>query len=177
VKLLLHICCAPCTIYPLKKLGEQSFEVRGFFYNHNIHPYQEYQKRLEAVKKYTGMAGLEMIYQDKYDLLDFLQNTAYREENRCIYCYHSRLEATAKVARRGKFEYFSTTLLYSKLQNHERIREIGENLGKRHGVAFYYQDFREGWKEGIEVSKKLEIYRQKYCGCIYSEKERYRSTN
>lgn len=174
MKLLFHICCAPCAIYPIKILQEKGIEVFGFFYNHNIQPYQEYKKRLEAVKEYAEFVNLRMIYQDEYNLVEFLQNTVYRENMRCTYCYHSRMEAAAKVAKHGKFNYFSSSLLYSKQQDHGLVKEIGENLGKKHGVIFYYQDFRKGWKEGIETSKKLGIYRQQYCGCIYSEDERYR---
>jgi predicted adenine nucleotide alpha hydrolase (AANH) superfamily ATPase len=83
------------------------------------------------------------------------------------------LEATARAAKKGRFDSFTTTLLHSKHQNHEMIREMGESLGQRYGIRFIYEDFRLGWKEGIEVSKKLGLYRQQYCGCIYSEKERY----
>ena len=173
MKLLLHICCAPCLVYPLKKLSEESIEVWGFFYNPNIHPFQEYKKRLKAVKEYTEFIGLQMIYRDEYNLSRFLQNVVFREEKRCLYCYHSRLEAAAQVARRGNFDYFSSTLLYSTRQDHLMIKEIGEGEAKKYGVAFYYQDFREGWKKGIAVSKELEIYRQQYCGCIYSEEERF----
>ena len=98
---------------------------------------------------------------------------AFREEKRCLYCYHDRLLATAQVAKRGNFSHFTTTLLYSKHQKHEIIREMGESLGRKYGVKFFYQDFREGWKEGIQCSLELGLYRQQYCGCIYSEKERF----
>jgi predicted adenine nucleotide alpha hydrolase (AANH) superfamily ATPase len=103
----------------------------------------------------------------------FLRNVAFREAQRCTYCYHDRLNATALYARKGKFDSFSTTLLYSRFQKHDQIRSIGEAVGKKVGVPFHYQDFREGWKAGIEESKRLGMYRQQYCGCIYSEKERY----
>jgi len=148
-------------------------EVFGFFYNPNIHPYQEYRKRLKTVKDYSGKIDLRMIYRDEYRLEEFLQNVVFRESERCRYCYYSRLKSAAKTAKKGKFDFFSTTLLYSKSQNHKGIQEIGEGLAMEYGVKFLYEDFREGWKEGIEVSKKLGLYRQQYCGCIYSEKERY----
>jgi len=148
-------------------------EVFGFFYNPNIHPYQEYRKRLKTVKDYSGKIDLRMIYRDEYRLEEFLQNVVFRESERCRYCYYSRLKSAAQVAKKGKFDFFSTTLLYSKSQNHKRIQEIGEGLAREYGVKFLYEDFREGWKEGIEVSKDLGLYRQQYCGCIYSEKERY----
>ena len=145
----------------------------GFFYRHNIHPYTECLKRQEALQSYAEQIDLKVIYQEGYDLEGFIQNVVFRESERCNYCYHDRLRSTALVAKRGKFDYFSTTLLYSKHQKHELIRSMGESIGKSTGVKFLYQDFREGWKEGIECSKNMGLYRQQYCGCIYSEKERY----
>jgi predicted adenine nucleotide alpha hydrolase (AANH) superfamily ATPase len=100
-------------------------------------------------------------------------NVAFREAERCNYCYHDRLRSTALIAKRGKFDYFSSTLLYSKHQKHELIRSMGKSVSKSVGVPFLYQDYREGWKEGIEYSKQMGLYRQHYCGCIYSEKERF----
>ena len=173
MKILLHICCAPCSIYPIKVLRSEGLEVMGFFYRHNIHPYTECLKRQQALEQYSEMEKFRVIWQKNYDLQGFLQNVVFRESNRCNYCYHDRLKSTALMAKRGKFDYFSTTLLYSKFQKHERIREMGESLGKSAGVPFLYHDFRVGWKEGIETSKRLGLYRQQYCGCIYSEKERF----
>ena len=151
----------------------KEFEVMGFFYKHNIHPYTECIKRKETLQNYAKMVNLEVIYQKGYDPEGFIRNVVFRESNRCTYCYHDRLKSTAMIAKRGKFDYFSTTLLYSKFQKHNMIRSIGESIGKSVGVPFYYHDFRAGWKKGIEESKSLKMYRQQYCGCIYSEKERY----
>jgi predicted adenine nucleotide alpha hydrolase (AANH) superfamily ATPase len=148
-------------------------DVMGFFYRHNIHPFQECQKREETLKHYSCDIGLRVIYQQDYKMEEFLQSVVFREKDRCRYCYYDRLKATARVARKGKFDAFSTTLLYSKFQNHERIRKTGEAIAKQYDVKFFYQDFREGWKFGIEESKRLGMYRQQYCGCIYSEKDRY----
>jgi predicted adenine nucleotide alpha hydrolase (AANH) superfamily ATPase len=173
LKALIHICCANCLIYPLKALHEEGWEVMGFFYNPNIHPYQEYRRRLAAVREYESKAAIQVIYQDEYTLEEFLRQMAFREEERCRICHHLRLKATAKVAKHGKFAAFTTTLLHSRHQNHELIKAIGETVGKEQGVEFLYRDFREGWKQGIEESKALGLYRQSYCGCIYSEKERY----
>jgi predicted adenine nucleotide alpha hydrolase (AANH) superfamily ATPase len=145
----------------------------GFFYNRNIHPYQEARRREDALKVYAQQEGLKVIYQDGYDMEGFLQNVVFREKERCSFCYHDRLKSAATIARHGKFDCFTSTLLQSKFQAHDTIRSIGENVGKSHGVPFLYRDFREGWKEGIETSKRLDMYRQQYCGCIYSEKERY----
>lgn len=145
----------------------------GYFYRHNIHPFKECMKREETLAHYASEIGLKMIWQKGYELEKFIQSVVFREENRCQYCYHARLKAAALVAKKGKFDAFSTTLLYSKFQNHKQITEIGQALGKEYGLEFFYHDFREGWKEGIESSKDLNMYRQPYCGCIYSEKDRY----
>ncbi len=173
MKILLHICCAPCSIYPVKTLRNENMAVIGFFYRHNIHPYTECQKRQETLAHYAGQEGLQVIYQTGYELEAFIRKMAFRESNRCAVCYHERLTAAAMVAKKGKFDCFSTTLLYSKFQNHERIAATGEAVGKSAGIPFHYHDFRKGWKEGIVESKRLNMYRQQYCGCIYSEKERY----
>ncbi|MCG8618767.1 MAG: epoxyqueuosine reductase QueH [Desulfobacterales bacterium] len=173
MKLLLHTCCGPCTIYPLEVLRGMDLDVMGFFYRHNIHPYTECMKREETLREYADAQDLKMIWQKGYEMEEFLRSVAFREKDRCRYCYHARLKATAMMAKKGKFDYFSTTLLYSKFQNHQRIIDTGEALGRQYGVKFFYHDFREGWKQGIEVSKDRGMYRQGYCGCIYSEKDRY----
>ncbi|QTA86137.1 epoxyqueuosine reductase QueH [Desulfonema magnum] len=173
MKILLHVCCAPCSIYPIRLLREEGFDLMGFFYKHNIHPYTECLKRQETLEMYAETENFRVIYQDGYELEEFIRNVVFRESNRCAYCYHDRLRSTALMAKRGKFDYFTTTLLYSKFQKHEMIKEIGESLGKKIGVRFLYRDFRAGWKQGIEESKRLGMYRQQYCGCIYSEKQRF----
>ncbi|PIP39039.1 MAG: hypothetical protein COX19_09415 [Desulfobacterales bacterium CG23_combo_of_CG06-09_8_20_14_all_51_8] len=173
MKILLHICCGPCAVYPVDRLRQDGHEVMGFFFRHNIHPYTECLKRQQTLETYAGQIDLKVIYQQGYDLEGFLQKIIYRENNRCPICYHERLSATARLAEKSKFDAFSTTLLYSKFQNHDLIRSMGESLGKSFGIPFYYEDFRTGWKEGIQQSKALNMYRQQYCGCIYSEKDRY----
>ena len=173
MKALLHICCANCAIYPINNMREEGLEVMGFFYRYNIHPYTECLRRQEALEAYAEKIKLKVIYQEGYDLEGFIQNVAFRESERCNYCYHDRLRSTALLAKRGKFDYFSSTLLYSKQQKHELVRSMGESIGKSVGVPFLYRDYREGWKEGIERSKQIGLYRQQYCGCVYSEKERF----
>jgi len=173
MKILLHICCAPCSIYPARILRDEGFDILGFFYRNNIHPYTECIKRQETLESYATSIDLNVIYQEGYDLEGFIRNVAFRESNRCAFCYHERLRSTALMAKHGKFDCFSTTLLYSKFQKHDEIKSIGEAVGKSVGITFYYNDFRAGWKKGVETSKRLGMYRQHYCGCIYSEKERY----
>ncbi len=172
MKILLHICCAPCAIYPLRILRESEREVVGLYYNPNIHPYLEYRKRLDTVKGYASAVKLDMMI-DEYPMEAFLRRVVFHEDDRCRYCYTIRLARTAETAKRDRFDAFTTTLLYSKFQRHDLIREIGEGLAEAYGVRFLYRDFREGWAEGVQASKELGLYRQPYCGCLYSEKERY----
>lgn len=173
MKILLHICCANCTIYPLEQIREKGDEVVGYFFNPNIHPYQEYQKRLESLRQYSEKVRLKVTYRDEYLLEEFLRNVSQRPEERCQYCYTIRLEATAQEAKKKGFDQFSTTLLQSTHQDHSLIKGIGERLAEEVGIPFYYEDFRQGWRKGVEVSREMGLYRQQYCGCVYSEKERY----
>ena len=173
MKILLHICCANCAIYPLQRMEERGDDAVGFFFNPNIHPYQEYQKRLDTLKIYSEKVGLKVIYRDEYLLEEFLRNVSHRVKERCRYCYSVRLEATAREAKKEACDGFSTTLLQSTHQNHDLIKETGERVAQEIGISFYYEDFRQGWKRGVEVSKDMGLYRQQYCGCIYSEKERF----
>ena len=176
MKLLLHICCANCVIYPFERFGEKGDDVTGYFFNPNIHPYQEYRKRLETLRQYSEKVGLEVIYRDEYLLEEFLRNVSSKIDQRCQYCYTIRLEAAAREAKKNLFDAFSTTLLYSIYQKHLLIKETGERLAREIGIPFYYEDFRPGWKKGVDASKVMGLYRQQYCGCIYSEKERYLDT-
>jgi epoxyqueuosine reductase len=173
VKILLHLCCAPCTIYPLRILRGEGNEVCGLFYNPNIHPYLEYRRRLDTLTSYAVDEGLAVIREESYPLEAFLRQVAFREEERCHYCYHLRLSHAARIAKKGGYDAFTTTLLYSRYQKHDLIREIAGAVAVTQGIPFLYRDFREGWSEGVRVSKEKGMYRQPYCGCIYSEKERY----
>ena len=173
MKILMHSCCGPCTIYPLEVLRDEGYTVMGYFYRHNIHPYTECLRRQETLERYAAEQQLRVIIQEGYDMEGFIRNVAFREKERCRYCYHDRLRSAARVARKGKFDAFTSTLLYSRHQKHDLIREMGDTIGRESGVPFLYRDFRVGWKAGIETSKKLGMYRQPNCGCINSEKERY----
>jgi epoxyqueuosine reductase len=172
-KILLHTCCGPCTIYPLEWLRKAGWIAHGFFYNPNIHPYQEQQRRLHALCSLAEDRELGLIVRPEYELEHFLRQVVFREENRCFICYSLRIEATAKLALKSKFDAFTSTLLYSKHQKHDLIRSIAEDAAGRHGIPFLYEDFRVGWSEGQEAAKAMGLYRQPYCGCIYSEGERY----
>jgi epoxyqueuosine reductase len=176
MSILLHICCAPCALYPFFRLREEGLVPTGYFYNPNIHPYQEYKKRLDTVKDFSGRVGLEVVVRDGYDLDLFLVRTAGAGSLRCEHCYRIRLGAASAAAKERGFRAYTTSLLYSKYQKHDEIACIGREMAAEHGVEFYYEDFRRGWREGVLESKAMGLYRQQYCGCIYSERDRYRKT-
>jgi hypothetical protein len=176
MKILIHTCCAPCAIFPVEVLRGNQFEVTGFFYRDNIHPFTECSMREQALKDYAEKIHLPVLYQPGYDLEGFLRKIVFQENDRCAICYQNRLASTAAMARDMGFECFTSTLLYSKFQKHDLIKKIGESIAVSAGIPFYYHDFREGWKQGIDISKKMNMYRQQYCGCIYSEKDRYYSS-
>lgn len=173
MRILLHICCAPCTIYPLRVLRDEGGDVSGAFINPNIHPYQEYRRRIETLEVYAGHAEFPVIQEEAYPMEEFIRQVAFREGERCRYCYTLRLSQTAQIARREGFDAFTTTLLYSRFQKHDLVRSVAERVAVRQGIPFLYRDFREGWSEGVRISKEIGMYRQSYCGCIYSEKERF----
>ena len=173
MRILLHICCAPCTIYPLRVLRAEGAQVSGVFINPNIHPYQEYRKRLETLEIYAEREVFPVIQEDSYPLGDFFRQVAFREEDRCRICYTLRLGQAARIARKGQYDAFTTTLLYSRFQKHGLIRSVAQSVAEQQGILFLYRDFREGWSEGVRISKAIGMYRQSYCGCLYSERERF----
>ena len=175
MKLLLHICCAPCSIHPLEETCGGEFDsVTGFFYNPNIHPYSEYIKRKDALQEYSRRHNMRVVFGD-YDMENYFRKVAGREGPgvRCGACWQMRLDATAAYASRNGYDSFSTTLLVSPYQDQEKIKSIGKSAGKRFGVGFFYKDFRGGFKTAQGRAKEENLYRQNYCGCIFSEKERY----
>lgn len=175
MKLLLHICCAPCSIYPFQQLTvRDNLELAAFFYNPNIHPYSEYLSRRKSVEEFSRKNSLTLNCH-KYDIENFFRLVASNEDSRkrCPLCWRMRLEETALFARENNFDLFSTTLLISPYQNHDLVRKIGEGIAKEQGVKFYYCDFRDGFRHSQDEARRHNLYRQKYCGCIYSERERY----
>ena len=173
MNILLHVCCAPCAIYPVSRLRDAGFQPTGYFYNPNIHPYTEYSKRLAAVRVYSGLAGFPVTVRDDYDLDAFLVRTVGKGPNRCEQCYRMRLDAAGAAARAQGFSLYTTSLLYSKYQKHDLIRSVALEMAREHGIELYYEDFRAGWRVGISESKAIGLYRQQYCGCVFSERERY----
>ncbi|MFW5792034.1 MAG: epoxyqueuosine reductase QueH [Desulfohalobiaceae bacterium] len=174
MKILLHICCGPCAITPVQTLRDEGHEVVGCFYNPNIHPLTEYLRRRDGLREVADRLGLQVIWLDReYDPATYLRRVAFREDNRCFHCYHLRLERSLSIARHGGFQAFTSTLLYSRHQKHDTIAGLGRDLASGKGVDFLYRDFRTKWQQGIEQSKSWGIYRQPYCGCVFSESERY----
>ncbi len=173
MKVLLHICCAPCTVYTLAALRAEGADVTGFFHNPNIHPYTEFRKRQEALVQYSRVALLPLITDDAYNLDAFLRAALAAGKDRCLACYRMRLTAAFEKAAGLKMDAVTTTLLYSIYQRHDAIAEIGGELSARYGLPFLYRDFRQGWREGRDEAARLGVYRQAYCGCIFSEYERF----
>lgn len=173
MKLLLHVCCAPCSTYTLNSLRKQNIEVSGYFYNPNIHPYREFKRRLSTLKEFAKKTNFPLHIETEYGLTEYLRQVVFNEKKRCSICYDMRLEKTAEQAAKSGADAFSSTLLYSRYQNHEAIVSIATKMAKKYGVEFYYDDFRQGWQEGIDKAIEMDLYRQSYCGCIYSEQERY----
>ena len=173
LKLLVHTCCAPCFIAPYNQLKDGGIAVSAFWFNPNIHPLLEYQKRRDTLRDFCANENIPLIETDEYGLQTFLLNTLKDITARCTYCYDVRLEAVAKAAAESGYNAFSTTLLYSRYQKHDMIIQTAKAMAAKHGVDFYYQDWRSLWQDGIRLSKEAGMYRQQYCGCIFSEEDRY----
>ena len=173
-RILLHSCCAPCTIYPMARLLSGGFEITGFFYNPNIHPFGEFELRLSAVSDYYRVMGVTLNVDPGYDVTRFLTEVFASKVKRCETCWRIRLRAAAARGKEIGADAVTTTLLYSIYQDHSAIQTIGREEAKDAGVEFLYEDFRIGWHEGQRRARGLGIYRQKYCGCIFSEEQRYK---
>ena len=172
MKLLLHICCAPCAIMPLLDLRNNSADVVGFFYNPNIQPFKEHERRLATLRAFAAANNLPLVTED-YNPLEWFRQVVFNERGRCAICYALRLQKAAQQARAMGLNAFSSTLLYSVYQNREQILAAGRKAGAANQVEFVEYDFRPYWKEGQLKARQQELYLQPYCGCIYSEAERY----
>jgi predicted adenine nucleotide alpha hydrolase (AANH) superfamily ATPase len=170
---LIHTCCGPCSTYAVKTLQGQGLEVTAFWYNPNVQPFSEHQQRLEAMETFAQAIGLPLIVEPGYDMVRYFQAVVGHEADRCPDCYRMRLARTADLAQEMGFDAFTTTLLISPYQDHELIRRMGGELAEERGLAFHYEDFRPGFREGHRMSRELGLYHQGYCGCVYSEWERY----
>lgn len=158
MKLLLHTCCAPCSVYCIEALRNEKIEPTVYWYNPNIHPYTEYKARRDTLKEYTKLIGVNAIFEEEYGLKTFCKNVIGDLENRCSnYCYKVRLEKTAKYAKENGYDAISTTLLISPYQKHDVLKEFGEKIAKEYGVEFLYRDFRPGFREGQAKARELRI--------------------
>jgi epoxyqueuosine reductase len=168
MKLLLHICCAPCAVYPLEVLKSEGISPEGFFYNPNIHPKDEFIKRMQNVKILSEIKSIAVNYDNEF-LQEKWEQIRDEKVDRCDMCYQMRMRKTAEYAKAKGFDTFTTTLLVSPYQNHDFIKTICFNLAKEFGLTFFYKDFRVGFREGQAIAKEMGLYRQKYCGCILSK--------
>ena len=180
-KLLLHSCCAPCSSYVLEYLSDY-FEITVFYYNPNIFPENEYTKRI--LEQQMLISDMKMKHPvsflaGNYDRERFFEIAAGLEHlkeggERCFKCYELRQEEAAKIAKEGAFDYFTTTLSISPMKNADKLNEIGMDIGKQYGVSYLQSDFKKknGYKRSIELSKIYGLYRQDYCGCEFSYRDR-----
>lgn len=177
MKTLLHICCAPCANQCIEVLQGDKLEVTGFWFNPNIHPFTEYRARRNTVREYLDSIDLKLIEQNDYALRPFVRAVADDIANRCGKCYEMRLFEAARQASEGGFDSFTSSLFISPYQNHELMRETAERAAAQYGVEFLYRDFRPYFRAGQDRARQLGMYMQKYCGCVFSEEERYLKKN
>ena len=174
---LLHICCAPCANQCIEVLRTDGFETTGFWYNPNIHPFTEYRARRNCLREYAQEIGLPLIEKNDYALRPFVREVAGDIANRCVKCYEMRLFETAKAAKENGFDSFTSSLFISPYQNHELMKDVAERAAAEYGVEFLYRDFRPYFKDGQAFAREHAFYMQKYCGCVFSEEERYLKKN
>ena len=172
-RLLVHSCCAHCTAYPAEYWQKQGCEVTLLWYNPNIHPFSEHQQRLEAMKSLAQEMNLPLLVEEGYDFITYFRQVAGHEAERCQHCFRLRLSRTADLARQKGFSAFTTTLLISPHQKHDLLHQIGCILTEESGIDFLYTDLRKRYSDSRHMTKGLNLYRQQYCGCIYSEWERF----
>lgn len=176
MNLLLHVCCAVCLCAPLEELRREKIHVHGYFYNPNIHPLLEFRKRLKAVRIFQESDPIIVDYCEEYGLMEYLKEVDYEGNDRCGDCYRLRLRTTACYAKEKGFDAFCSTLLFSKHQDHDKIMKMGEDIAGKTGIPFVYRDYRHLCECSREIAGRKMLYKQSYCGCIFSEYERYKDT-
>ena len=180
MKLLLHVCCAPCSIKCVDVLSADGILSDLFWFNPNIHPFTEYRARLDTLEHFAEVKKLSLVVEGEYALRFFINTVETGKiataAERCAFCYRLRLEKTASMAAERGYDAFSTTLLISPYQNHELIKQIAEEMAVFYGCKFHYQDFRSFFRDGQNHARAAGFHMQKYCGCIYSEEERYNTS-
>ena len=174
MSILLHTCCAPCSVMCIETLTADGVDHDLFWYNPNIHPVLEYRARRDTLIDYAATLGKRLHLVDEYGLRTFVAAVSPEFDARCTYCYTTRMDAAARFAAENGYDGFSTTLLISPYQNHDAIREIAQRAAAQYGTAFVYRDFRPYFREGQQKARDMGFYMQKYCGCVFSEEDRYR---
>ena len=177
MKTLLHICCAPCANQPIEVLRGAGIEVAGFWYNPHNHPLTEYRARRNCLREYAQTIELPVIEKNDYALRPFIRTVAADIEHRCGKGYEMRLFETAKTAKELGFDSFTSSLFISPYQNHDLMMETAQRAAREYGVEFLYRDFRPYFKAGQSFAREHDFYMQKYCGCVFSEEERYLKKN
>ncbi len=198
MKLLMHMCCSNCSLYPVKLTREEGMDYTGFWYNPNIHDLEEYSLRLDSVKKLAGLWDIDIHYIEDFSPLEYFNALGIADPagaadsllrgtgqltvedfplapafpERCASCYRLRLEKTASHAHKQGYSAFTTTLLISPYQDYEGIVKAGNELAEKYNVEFFERDYRPFFREAMNMSRELGLYRQKYCGCIFSRMER-----
>lgn len=181
MNILLHTCCSNCAIQPFEILKAEGHSFTGFWFNPNIHPFEEYDSRLQSLKKLASERDIDMLFFEDYRPEDYFDALGITSPNlqlippspaRCRSCYELRLDKTAEEASKKGYDAFSTTLLISPYQDFDRLAATGKEMSKKHGVDFYLKDFRPFFRESMSEAKDLGLYRQKYCGCLFSKAER-----
>ena len=172
-KILLHCCCAPCSLSCLEPLKNEGVDITAFWFNPNIHPFKEYEARRDCLVEFMENEKIPLVVKEDYGLREFVKNVADDIDGRCVYCYSVRLEETAKYAKENGFDGFTSTLFSSLYQNHELMVKKANELAEKYGIEFYYRDFRPNFREGNQKAREMGLYLQKYCGCIFSEEDRY----
>jgi predicted adenine nucleotide alpha hydrolase (AANH) superfamily ATPase len=173
-KVLIHICCAHCAAYTVEHWRREGYEAGGFWYNPNIHPFTEHERRLESMKLLAEEIKLPLIVQEEYDIIEYFRRVAGHEPERCRYCFELRLSKTAQAAHKYGYDAFTTTLLISPHQKHDISKETGGKNADETGLTFLYADLRKRYSDSRHITKPMVLYRQQYCGCVYSEWERYK---
>ena len=173
MKLLMHTCCAPCSIMCIETLRNEGIEPTLYWYNPNIHPATEYKARKNTLSEYSKSIDIKLIINNEYGLRKFITTIDGDFEGRCKFCYKMRLDETARFAAENGYTHFCTTLLVSPYQNHELLIKTAEGAAKEYGIEFLYRDFRPFFREGQGKARELGLYMQKFCGCIFSEEDRY----
>lgn len=170
---LMHTCCAPCSLSCIDSLRAEGIEPVAFWYNPNIHPWKEYEARRDCLLAYAPTIEMQVIVDEDYGLRTFIEHVASDIDHRCTYCYQHRLEETTRYAAEHGYEAFTSTLLASLYQDHDGIKAAAEKYARQYGVEFLYRDFRPNFRAGNQRARELGFYMQKYCGCVFSEQDRY----